>query len=252
MNPFAVASLAFVCVFGGALVGLFLRSVLPDHHLSSESRDVMRLGAGLIGTMAALVLGLLVASAKSTFDTQESEVKQTAASLIQLDRALAHYGPEAQDLRTVLKRSIQHRLQLTWPEQGTGIGTAEGDTSGTADALLEGIRGLSPKSDGQRADQAHALEIANTILATRWLLFEQSGSSIRGPLLAILIFWLSTIFLSFGLTSAPNGTVITVLLLSAASVAISIYLIFELDQPFTGVLQISPEPLRLALAKMGG
>ena len=93
MNYIAIRLIVFACVFGGALFGMFLRGVLPERHLSADSKDTVRLGMGLIGTMTALVLGLLVASAKSYYDTQSSELTEMSAKIVLLDRVLAHYGP---------------------------------------------------------------------------------------------------------------------------------------------------------------
>jgi hypothetical protein len=250
MGSVAVGSAVFVVVFGGALLGFYLRTVLPDEHLSEDSKKVVQLATGLIATLAALVLGLLIASAKGSYDTQNEEVKQTCAAIVQLDRALAHYGPETTGIRAALRNALEHRLALTWPEHGAGVGLAGMNTTGP-EVIEDGIRALAPQNDAQRGFQARAMELTSAILAARWLVIEQSGSSIRFPLLAVVIFWLATIFTSFGLMVRPNATVVTVLVLCALSVSISIFLIFEFDQPFEGVLRISGDPLRFALAHLG-
>ena len=250
MSGIWVASGVFAFVFAGALLGFFLRSILSEEQLSEDSKKVVQLGTGLVATLAALVLGLLIASAKGSFDMQNDEVKQTCAKVIQLDRALAHYGPETKEIRAMLRSALERRLALTWPEHGEGVGLAGMDTVGP-EAIEDGIRALSPKSDVQRGFQARALELASTILASRWLVMEQSGSSIRFPLLAVVVFWLSTIFASFGLMVRPNAIVVAALVLCALSVSVSVFLIFEFDQPFAGVLKISSDPLRFALAHLG-
>src|SRR5215510_4327260 len=119
MTSLEIAGIAFVCIFGGALLGMFCRSVLPEHHLNSDSKDVVKVGMGLIATMAALVLGLLTGSAKSAFDTQDAELKQMAANVILLDRALAHYGPETTTIRTQIRSLVAYKLAATWPENGS-------------------------------------------------------------------------------------------------------------------------------------
>src|SRR5271163_2511215 len=98
-----VGCIIMACVFGGALTGMVLRLILPEHHLSTDSKDVVRLGIGLIATMSALVLALLVASAKSSYDAQKTEVTQISANIVLLDLALAHYGPETKDIRAQLR-----------------------------------------------------------------------------------------------------------------------------------------------------
>jgi hypothetical protein len=122
MSELAIAVIVFACVFGSALLGLFLRAMLPEHHLSPESKDVVKLAMGLIATMAALVLGLLTASAKSSFDLQNAETVHTAADIIRLDRALARYGSETKEIRDLLKRAVAFRIHLTWPEDGSAPG----------------------------------------------------------------------------------------------------------------------------------
>ena len=168
----AIGWIAFACVFGGALLGMFLRGVLPEHHLSQDSKDVVKLGMGLLGTTAALVLGLLIASAKSSFDTQNTEVKQAAANIVLLDRALAQYGPETKDARDLIRRSVAFRLAVTWPEDGSAperFDTPE--TTPTLERIETKIRDLSPQNDGQRWLQSRSLQMASDVQQTRWLLF---------------------------------------------------------------------------------
>src|SRR5438876_12325001 len=139
----AIGWIAFACVFGGALLGMFLRGVLPEHHLSQDSKDVVKLGMGLLGTTAALVLGLLIASAKGSFDTQNTEVKQAAANIVLLDRALAQYGPETKDARDLIRRAIAFRLATTCPEDGSRTARLDThETTATVERLLGGITGL--------------------------------------------------------------------------------------------------------------
>ena len=249
MNPFELSAIVFACVFGGAMLGMALRTVVPEHHLNSESKDVVKLGVGLIGTMAALVLGLLVASAKSSYDARASELTQMSANAILLDRALAHYGSETHDAREVLKGTMERLLMQIWPQDSKSTGGMNSNMSGEVmyDELVE----LTPHTDAQRAIQSLAESTAFSLAQTRWLLFEQNTSSISTPFLVVVVFWLSVLFLSFGLFAPHNATVVVTLLLSAISVAGALFLIFELDRPFSGLIQISSAPLRNALAVMG-
>src|SRR3972149_680486 len=115
----AISLIVFACVFGGALVGNFLRAVLPEHHLSTESKDVVKLGMGLIATMTALVLGLLIATAKDSYDTQRSGLTQVSVNVVFLDRAMAHYGPETKEARDLLRSSFVGAIDQIWPEAGS-------------------------------------------------------------------------------------------------------------------------------------
>ena len=119
MTPTLIGLLVFVCTFGGALVGLWLRSALPDHHLSPDSKDTVKVGIGLIATMTALVLGLVTASAKSSFDALNTAVQHTAADVLALDRTRARYGPESKAVREALAHAVAQRLELTWPQHSS-------------------------------------------------------------------------------------------------------------------------------------
>lgn len=250
MTPIAISLIVFTCVLCGSLAGLVLRNYLPEHHLAAESRDVVKMGAGFIGTMAALLLGLLVASAKQSFDTDRSELSQLAAKITFLDRVLVHYGPETGPARESVRRSVERIIEQMWPQDaGTPVQLDPTTTGG--EAVYEVLDSLSPKTDEQRTLKGVALSNAADISQLRWLLLAQKGTSISTPMLVVVIFWLSIIFLSFGLFTSPNATVLTTLFLCALSVSAAVFLVLELDQPFGGVIQISSAPLQDALAHLG-
>jgi len=250
MSSLATSGIIFGCVFGGALVGMFLRAVLPERHLSPETKDVVKLGMGLIATMAALVLSLLIASAKSSFDTQRSELAQLSANIILLDRVLALYGPETKDAREALRGIVSGALERVWHENQAQAMQVE-PAANASERIFQKIEELSPKTDGQRSLQAQASKMTMDLLQARWLLFAQRGSSIPVPFLVVLVFWLTILFSSFSLFSPPNLTVIVTLMVCALSVSGAIFLILELDRPFGGFIQISSAPLRDALARLG-
>jgi len=253
VSPVAISLIAFGCIFGGSLLGMFLRGVLPEHHLSAESKDVVKLGTGMIATLAALVIGLLIASAKGSFDMVNSGLKQASTKIILLDRTMAQYGPETREARDLLRRGIASAIEQTWPEEGTGQTEAKAlDTRIGLETVQDKLRQLSPQNDAQRWLQSRALQLSGDIVELRWLLIEQRGqSSLPMPFLAMLVSWLVIIFFSFGLFSPRNTTVIVVLLLCALSAAGSLYLTQELDRPYEGLIKISSAPLRNALAYLG-
>jgi hypothetical protein len=252
MTSLEIAGITFACIFGGALLGMFLRTVLPEHHLSPDSKDVVKVGMGLIATMAALVLGLLTGSAKGTFDTQDAELKHMAANVILLDRTLAHYGPETKSIRDQIRRAIEYKLAATWPEDGSATRVDTSETTPAVEGIEDAIRALSPQNDVQRALQSRALQISGDLMQTRWLMFgQQAGNSIQTPLLVVLVFWLAALFASFGLFAPRNATVIAVLCASALSVSGAILLILEMNQPFQGLVKVSSAPLRYTLAHLG-
>ncbi len=240
----------FACVFAGAMLGMFLRVALPEQHQTADSKDVLKLLIGLIGTMTALVIGLLIATAASSYATRRSEFTQMSANIVLLDRGLAHYGPETKEARDLLRRAVARELQGTGSENGSPPAKFDPSTAG-ADVVYDKIEELVPRDDVQRSLKAQVLTMAVNLGQTRWLLFEQSGSSIPIPFLVVLVFWLSLIFASFGLFAPPNMTIVIALLLGALSVSGAIFLILELDRPFGGLMQISSAPLRNALAHLG-
>jgi len=250
MSPLTVSLMVFACVFGGALLGIFLHSSLPEHHLGADSKDIVKLGMGLVGTMAALVLGLLVASAKGSYDAQSAELTRMSANIALLDRVLALYGSETKETRDLLRGAVSRILDQMWSKDGTSA-SSQTPTSAGGEILYEKIQGLSPKNDMQRSLQGQALSIAGDIAKTRWLMYAQAAASVSMPLLVVLVIWLTVIFISFGLFAPFNATVVSSLFISALSVSGAIFLILEMYGPYAGVIQISSAPLRAALAHLG-
>jgi hypothetical protein len=251
VSPVAISSITFACVFGGALLGMLLRRLLPEHHLDADSRNVVNLGMALIATMSALVLGLLIASAKNSYDAQSGEFTQMCAKAMLLDRVLAQYGPESKEARDTLRRAAL-TLDRNWSEGSSR--SAKLDSSAirvAAESLHEKIQELAPRNDSQRSIQGQALQLALDLAQTRSLLLEQASSAIPTPFLVVLVFWLAVIFTSFGLFAPHNATVVATLFVCALSVSGAIFLILELDSPFAGLLQISDIPLRDAIAHLG-
>jgi hypothetical protein len=231
------------------LLGMFLRLVLPEHHLNDESRDAVKLGIGMIATLAALVLGLLIASAKGHFDTMNTGLTQTGSKIILLDRTMAHYGPETIEARDLLRLSVASAIDQLWPKERTQHKEYKDFNPKTGlKELQERLWQLSPKNETQRYLQSQALQISGSIAEMRWLLTEQQEqSSLPMPFFVMLVFWLVIIFFSFGMLSPPNSTVITVLLVCSLSAAGALYMILELDHPYGGFIEISSMPLKNAL-----
>jgi hypothetical protein len=250
MSPLAISLIVFACVFGGAVVGFLLRAVLPEHHLSADSRSTVNLGIGLVGTMAALVLGLVVSSAASSYFAQRDELNQMSARLVLLDRILAHYGPEAENARHTMREGVADMLNRLWPQQ-RAHGAPVPPQIENADVLYERIEQLSPHDEAQRALKAQAVSVAMEIGRTRWLMFAQQSSPVPTFFLLVVAIWLSIVFASFGLYAPRNATVIVALFLGALSVGGAILLIMELYTPFEGWIRISSAPLRSVFAQLG-
>jgi hypothetical protein len=252
MSALSISAVVFACISGVALAVMFAKRFLPEHHLSADSKDVVKLGMGTIATLAALVLGLLIATAKGTYDTQNGTVQELSAKVILLDRVLAKYGPETKETRDLLRVVVDATLDRIWPEEGAGAANlAPGEARVAGEAMYDRIADLSPHTDAQRALKARALEITSDIYQERVRLFARHNSSLPLPFLVVLVFWLIVLFAGYGLLAPRNLTVVAVLLLCTLSVSAAIFLLLELATPFAGMLRLSSGPLHDALSVLG-
>jgi hypothetical protein len=250
MSSIVVSSMVFVIVFGGALVGMALRRVLPEDHLSSDAKDVVKLAMGLIATMAALVLGMLVSTAKSSYDTRKNEVAEMSSRTVAIDQLLANYGPESKEVRAELRDLVVVGLDRVWPgEASQHVDLRPREDTGD---FYSQLQALAPKNDSQSATKAEAISMAANLRQTRWRMFiEAEQTSMSIPLLAVVVAWLVAIFIGFGLFAPPNPTVIVTLAICALSVSAAIFIIMEMYTPFSGVLKISSAPIRETLNQIG-
>lgn len=251
MSPLAASLIVFVIIFGGVFAGALLRNTLPKQHLADDAKDVVRLGTGLVGTMAALVLGLLIASANSSYETQRGEVKRLTADIILLDEMLAQYGPEARTGRDLLRRAVDQLITRIWEQDTSGSVTQAPFVATTAaEEASREVQRLEPASDAQRTLKARASDLSSDLAQIRLLLFEQADNPIPVLFLSVLVFWLAIIFASFSLFARLNPTLVAALFVFALSASGAIFLILELTHPFTGLMRISDVPLRSALAPL--
>jgi hypothetical protein len=252
VSDLAFSVVVFACVLGGSLLGMWLRGRLPEHHLSNESKEVVKLGVGLVATMAALVLGLVTASAKSFFDEQQAAIKSSAADVLVLDRLLARYGPETKNIRESIRLAVVERLEATWPqEKSQPVELEIAGSTPTIEGIDERIHALSPTTDQQRWLQSRALGVTDELLKTRWLALGSVHNAVPVAFLAIVVVWLAVIFASFGLMAPQNWTVVAVFVVCAISVAAAIFLVLEMNRPFEGTITVSSEPIRYTLSHLG-
>jgi len=257
MSPTVVAVITFCFAFGGALLGIWLAKSSRWRPASDdeESKDTVKLAIGLVSTMTALVLGLVTASAKSSYDQMDSAVKQASINLLALDRVLARYGPEAKDIRAQLKAVAASRIETIWPgsaSQRPGMTHSATSTPSTVEGLVDSIRRLGPGSELQSALKTRAVELAEDGLQLRWLAMASAETDVPATFLVIVIFWLTVIFASFGLYAPRNLAATTALFVSSLSVAGALFLVLELGSPFSGVISVSDQPLLRALGLMNG
>jgi hypothetical protein len=251
MSPLLTSLAAFICIFGGTFLGIFVRHKLPDRHLSGDTKDIVRQGTTLIATLASLVLGLLIASANGKYETENSQIKQLIANTVLLDNTLELYGQEALPLRTLLRQDIGILADRIWAENRPSFGKSRPfKASAQGLSLYSELFKLEPKTDAQRFFQARANDTLIDIGKARLLLFTNAGGTIPIPFLIVLVGWLALIFASISLFAEGNVRTIAILCIFSFAASAAIFLILELSQPFMGLMMISDEPLRNALAAL--
>ena len=252
MSSLSIAFISAICIFSGSLLGMWLARRLPSHHLSKEMQDLVKLSSGTIATLTALVLGLLVSSAKSSFDAMSTGIVQGSAKYILLDRTLSRCGPGAKAVREQLKRTLAAGIENVWPQEKTGIPALTAfERANGMELVQDALREVTPQTDAQRQALAQAQQIAGDLGQLRWLLIEQAQNRLPLPLLLILVFWLVLLFVSFGLFAPRNAMAIVVLSVGACAISAAIFLVLELNQPLAGVVKVSNAPLRNALQHLG-
>ena len=248
MSAVTVSGIAFAVILASTVLGMFLRGILPDQHLSADSKEVVRLATALIATLAALVLGLLIASTRSSYEQTSSQIGRITADVVLLDRLLDEYGPDALPLRQMLRDSITPMADSIWRGNARNVqpfrATAQGET-----AFFK-LQELAPGNAVQRALQARAVQISTDVAQTRLLLFAQPNDAMSTPFLMVLVLWLVLIFTSFSIFARPNATIVAVLFVCVLSTSSAIFLILEMGNPLEGVMQISSAPLRNALGPL--
>lgn len=244
MSPSMTAVIAFAIIFGAGVVG----SLLPGHRLPEATKDVVRLGAGLLATVVGLVLGLMIASASTSFDTQNNQVRQITSNVILLDSLLNLFGPDAQKARIILRASIPPFVDAVWKNGSQP--TAAFKPSAASEALYFELEKLDAKDDTQKSIKSRVSSIYGDLLQTRVLLLQKAGGGIPTPFIAVIIIWLALIFFSYGLLVDHHQTVLVALFVVAASTSAALLLILELTHPFDGLLQIPNEPVLNALAPL--
>ena len=242
--------ISFVAIFGGVIAGMLVGRRLPGHHLSSATQSAVTVAVAVIGTLSALVLGLMISAANRSFSARSDEVRQLSVQLIRIDRNLHRYGPEADDARLALHAWAKAKTQQLFPEKGQERPSIQGTTI-MLESVQDEIIDLEPKNPRQNYLRTLCLTLTSTIIQSGWSLETLTGHSIPVPFLILLVFWLSVVFASFGLFAPPNPTTIVMLLLCTVAVSGGIYFIEELDNPASGLIQISPDAMRRAVNEIG-
>jgi ABC-type amino acid transport system permease subunit len=248
MSSLLIGLASFAAIFGGVLVGLFSGRRLPGHHLDSQTQSVVTVSVAVIGTLSALVLGLMITAANNSFSARSNEIRELSLQLIRIDRNLRRYGSEADDARDKLHAWASAKTQELFPQLGQSRPWNH-TTIEMLETVQDAILSLTPKGDRQTYLRTICLTLTSNLIQARWS-FQQRGQSIPVPFLILLIFWLSIVFASFGLFAPPNPTAIIALFLCSIAVSGGIVLITELDNTRSGLIRLSPESMRRALVEI--
>jgi len=252
MFALTVSGSVFACTIVAALFGLFLQARLPPDHLNRESKETVYTVLLILGTLVAIVLGLLVASAKQSLESKIDQLRHMAAKTVQLDRTLAEYGSETRETRDLLRTIVESRIRELW--QGKGVSEKEVQAKLSQSRGIETIQrqllNLAPQNDAQRWFRTTALDITNDIAETRWLTLLNTTATIPLPFIVVLTFWLAAIFGSLGVFAPRNGNVMVTLAICALSVASAVFLIIEMDEPFAGFIRVPATVAETALDQL--
>jgi len=240
----------FVLLFAVALTAMYFHTRLPNHQLSKETHDAVKVGVGMVVVLSALLLGLLIASVKGTFDTAARDLKRFATQIVVLDHTLRAYGPQADPARSLIRQYTEQALAGTWPSDNEPEVVDDPRAEQLLYQLQDAILALAPETSRQRSFSDEMKGEVRRLIELRWTLVEEATTSLNVPLVTVLVIWLAVVFASFGYNVPRNPLVVTTFLLCAASVGAALFLIIQMDRPFEGLIKISPAPLRSALAQI--
>ncbi len=244
-----IAVLVFCCLVMAVMLGRVSGGRLSDHRLTPETRDTIKLSLGLVATMSALLLGLLVSSAKGAYDSQRQQVEQMAAKVAVLDRVLALYGVESSAVRQALRATIESGIARAWPQRADTSSDLMPDFQ-SGDALYRAVHLLLPIDAVQGDLKAAAADLTLELAQDRALLASRALQGAPTPLLVIVVCWLVLILFGFSVLAPRNVVATVALTVAAAAVSGAILLMLEFYEPFGGLIQISPEPMVAAISRI--
>lgn len=251
MSSTAAFLASFVSILIGTALGMLLKRTLPAIPLGVGSKQAIRLGAGFLSTLAALVIGLMIASAKNTFDSQNTNIRQLGTNAVLVDQMLTQYGSEAKAARTLLREIIPSATSRIWQENASS--TAGGSAfvvSDMAERFYNAVEGLKPANAKQTSLKSRIIQLTTDMGRTRLLVFTQGDDGIPLPFFVVLVFWLVVIFASFSLFAERSLIVMASMLVFALSVSSALFLIVDLSHPFQGLMQITNHHLHVVLPKI--
>jgi uncharacterized membrane protein len=249
-NTLLIGLIVFAVILAGAFAGMMVRAHLPAHHLTDETKNLVSVSTAVVATVSALVLGLLISNANSKFTRLGGETTNLSAELLRLDHLLRRYGDDAEPARNLLVQYARHKSADLFPDDPADVRIGNPSTYELLQRLEDTLLSLKPANPRDQWWLGQAMTLAAKIGDTRWLLAQQIGQGTPKAFVAVLVVWLALLFASFGLFAPPNLTSAVILTLCALAVASSVVMFLELEQGFGGLVRISPEPMRKAVATL--
>ncbi len=249
MGSIGITLVALACMVGGVQIGNLLRRSSPEHHRAGESKDAIRSSAAVIGTLAALVLGLMVSSASKNFDAMNGGLMDNAAAYIDLDRILAQYGPESKPTRDLLRQGVEAEMKRIWPSDGTDVPAVT--YSPELEVVAGSIREFKPQNEGQEILKPRALQVLGEALKQRWLVVAHAHNYVPTAFVVIVVLWFTVLFAVFAMLSPSNATAKSFLIFCTIAVAGGVFLVLDMSRPFEGLIRINRAPMEAALSLMG-
>ena len=246
-NTLIIGLIVLAALLVGAFAGVKFRDRLPKHHLTDETKSLVSVSTAVVATVSALVLGLLISNANTTFTRLGGEVTALSAQILRLDHILRRYGADAEPARNMLLQYAQHKSADLFPDDPADVRLSNPSTYERLQRLEDMLLVLKPANLRDQWWLAQAMTLAAKIGDARWLLAQQVGQGTPKAFVALLVFWLALLFASFGLFAPPNLTSAVTLTLCALAVAGAVAMFLELEQGFGGLVRISPEPMRQAV-----
>ncbi len=250
LNAIDIALIALACIFGSAVLGVTISSNLPEQYFDQRTRDIIKAARDVIVGVAALTLGLLIATAKTSFDERARELKLESSKAVMIDRMLYQYGPETRHARQLVRAMLVNGVERIEQAMQNGVEQEKKRRDTLTDDLHLEVISLKPKNDIQTELRTEAISLSKEIMQSRWMVHQSLSTTIQLPLLFILVFWLSCIFLYLGIGVSASPGIVATLLLAALSMSGAIYLTLAFDRPHEGLVRVSAEPFRLALEQL--
>jgi hypothetical protein len=246
-NTLIIGLIVFAAILAGAVAGAKVQAHLPKHHLTDETKNLVNVSTAVLATVSALVLGLLISNANTSFTRLGGQVTALSAEILRLDHILRRYGGDAEPARNMLLQYAEHKSADLFPASAADVRLSNPSTYELLQRVEDLLLSLKPANPRDQWWLAQAMTLAAKIGDTRWLIAQQIGQGTPKTFVALLVFWLALLFASFGLFAPPNLTSAATLTLCALAVAGAVAMFLELEQGFGGLVRISPEPMRQAV-----